>query len=113
MNGTSVVVTFEPHPLHFLMPEKAPLRLNTPEEKVRLLAASCIDILVILKFDQELANLSADKFVQDILIGKLGVRCLIVGYDYAFGRDRQGDIHFLQQQADRNDFTLEVLEPIR
>jgi riboflavin kinase/FMN adenylyltransferase len=112
-NGSAVVVTFEPHPLHFLAPEKAPLRLNTPEEKVRLLAASCIDSLVVLNFNQQLAEMSATDFVNDILVGKLGVKHLIVGYDYAFGRNREGDTRFLAEQAELHGFTLEVLEPVR
>ncbi len=113
LDGTSAVVTFEPHPLRFLAPEKAPLRLNTPEEKVRLLGASCIDMLVVLNFDHQLAEMPAEAFVREILVGKLGVRYLIVGYDYAFGRDRQGDTAFLADQAKIHGFTLEVLEPIR
>ena len=72
LDGTSVVVTFEPHPLRLLAPQKAPLRLNTPEEKVRLIGASCIDILVVLPFDRQLAEMSAEAFVRDILVGKLG-----------------------------------------
>lgn len=113
LGGTAVVVTFEPHPLRLLAPDKAPLRLNTPEEKVRLLAASCIDLLVVLNFTRELAEMPAPDFVREILVGKLGVKHLIVGYDYAFGRDRQGDTEFLAQQARLYNFTLEVLEPIR
>jgi riboflavin kinase/FMN adenylyltransferase len=112
LSGTSVVVTFEPHPLRFLAPEKAPLRLNTPEEKIRLIAASCIDLLVILHFDQSLADMSARAFVREILVRSLGVKHLIVGYDYAFGRDRSGDTGFLKDQAVLNGFTLEVLEAI-
>lgn len=112
LSGTSVVVTFEPHPLRFIAPEKAPLRLNTPEEKIRLIAASCIDLLVILHFDQALADMSAQTFVRDILVRSLGVKHLIVGYDYAFGRDRLGDTKFLQEQATLNSFTLEILEAI-
>ena len=113
LQGTSVVVTFEPHPLRLLAPEKAPLRLNTQEEKVRLIGASCIDILVVLRFDCRLAEMSAEAFVRDILVGKLGVMHLIVGYDYAFGRDRRGDTAFLATQAVVHGFTLEVLEPVR
>jgi riboflavin kinase/FMN adenylyltransferase len=113
LDGTSVVVTFEPHPLRLLAPEKAPLRLNTPEEKVRLIGASCIDILVVLNFDHRLAEMSAEAFVRDILVGNLGVKHLIVGYDYAFGRDRRGDTAFLASQAVIHGFTLEVLEPVR
>lgn len=111
--GTSVVITFEPHPLRFLDPRKAPLRLNTPEEKIRLLAASCIDILVVLSFNRQLAELPAEEFVRDILVNKLGVKHLIVGYDYAFGKGRRGDKDFLARQSQRYNFTLEVLEPIR
>ncbi len=113
LNGTSVVVTFEPHPLRFLAPDKAPLRLNTPEEKIRLFGASCIDMLVVLKFDETLASMSAQEFVEQILVAKLGVAHLIVGYDYAFGRNREGDTKFLSAQADRFGFTLEVLEAVR
>lgn len=112
LKGTAVVVTFEPHPLRLLAPEKAPLQLNTPEEKVRLLAASCIDLLVVLAFTRQLAEMSAEAFVRDILVGKLGVKHLIVGYDYAFGRNRQGDTKFLTAQAERHNFTLEILKPI-
>lgn len=112
MRGTAVVMTFEPHPLRLLAPERAPLRLNTPEEKVRLLAASCIDLLVILNFTRALAEMSAEDFVRTLLVNRLGVRHLIVGYDYAFGRDRKGDTAFLAEQARLCGFTLEVLDPI-
>lgn len=113
LKGTAVVVTFEPHPLRLLAPDKAPLQLNTPAEKVRLLAASCIDLLVVLNFTRQLAEMPAEVFVRDILVGKLGVKHLIVGYDYAFGHNRQGNTDFLQAQSDIHNFTLEVLEPIR
>ena len=112
LDGTSVVVTFEPHPLRLLAPEKAPLRLNTPEENIRLIGASCIDILVVLNFDLWLAEMSAEAFVRDILVGQLGLTHLIVGYDYAFGRDRRGDTAFLTSQAALHGFTLDVLEPV-
>ena len=112
LQGTAVVMTFEPHPLRLLAPEKVPLRLNTPEEKVRLLAASCIDLLVVLNFTRLLAEMPAEDFVREILVRRLGVTHLIVGYDYAFGRDRQGDTAFLAGQARHYGFTLEVLEPI-
>ena len=113
LKGTAAVVTFEPHPLRLLAPDKAPLQLNTHEEKTRLLAASCIDLLVVLKFTRQLADMPAEDFVRDILVRKLGVKHLIVGYDYAFGRDRQGDTDFLAVQSELHNFTLEILEPIR
>ncbi len=111
--AAAAVITFEPHPLRLLAPEKAPPRINTPEEKVRLIRASCIDLLVILPFNRKLAALAAADFINGILVGRLGVRHLVIGYDYAFGRNREGDAAFLAAAAKRHGFTLEVLEPLR
>lgn len=111
--AAATVITFEPHPLRLLAPALAPPRINTPREKVRLLRASCIDLLVILPFTRTLSRLSAGDFVDGLLVEKLGVRHLVVGYDYAFGRNREGDAAFLAAAARRHGFTLEVLEPLR
>jgi len=111
--ATAAVITFEPHPLRLLAPEKVPPRINTPAEKVRLIRASCIDLLAILPFTRKLAALSATEFVERILVEKLAVRHLVIGYDYAFGRNRQGDAAFLAAAAKAHGFTLEVLEPLR
>lgn len=110
--GTATVVTFEPHPLRLLAPAKAPPRINTPEEKIRLIRASCIDLLVILPFTPELAALPATDFVDRILVDRLGVRELVVGYDYAFGRNREGNAAFLARAAERHGFSLQVLAPL-
>ncbi len=111
--ATAAVITFEPHPLRLLAPDKAPPRINTPVEKVRLIRASCIDLLLVLPFTRKLAALPAADFVRDILVRRLAVRHLVIGYDYAFGRNRQGDATFLAAAAKRHGFTLEVLEPLR
>jgi riboflavin kinase/FMN adenylyltransferase len=110
--GTATVITFNPHPLKLLAPERAPLLINTYEERERLIAASCIDLLVCLPFTTALAALPATTFVTDILLRALGLKHLIIGYDYAFGRDRQGDAAFLQGCGERYGFTVEVLPPI-
>ena len=111
--ASATVITFEPHPLRLLAPEKAPPRINTPAEKVRLIRASCIDLLAILPFTRKLAALPAAEFVERILVEKLAVRHLVIGYDSAFGRNRQGDAAFLAAAAKAHGFTLEVLEPLR
>ena len=112
INGTAAVLTFEPHPLRLLAPQQAPPRINTPEEKVRLVEASMIDLLVVQEFNHQLAGLSAEDFVREILVGKLAIRHLIVGYDYAFGRNREGDIDFLKSKSLEYGFVLETLDPI-
>ena len=112
IEGTAVVVTFVPHPLKVLDPERAPRLLNTYAEKERLVAASCIDIMVSLPFTSELADMPARDFVRDILVGRIGLRHLVVGYDYAFGRNREGDAAFLQRQGQKLGFSVEVIGPV-
>jgi len=109
----ATVITFEPHPLRLLAPPLAPPRINTPVEKVRLIRASCIDLLLVLPFTRRFAALSATEFVDSILVDKLAIRHLVIGYDYAFGRNREGDAAFLAAAARRHGFTLEVLEPLK
>lgn len=112
IGGTSVVVTFVPHPLRLLAPERAPRLINTYAEKERLIEASCIDVLLCLPFTREMAALSAERFVAKVLVEKIGVRELIVGYDYAFGRGREGDVEFLRRAGRERGFAVEVLGPV-
>jgi len=109
LDGVATVVTFNPHPLKVLAPLQAPRLLNTYQEKERLIEASCIDLLVILPFDQALAQLSAREFVERVLVKGLGVKHLIIGYDYAFGNNREGDADYLREQGRSYGFTVEVL----
>jgi len=109
LDGLATVVTFNPHPLKVLAPLQAPRLLNTYQEKERLIEASCIDLLVILPFDQALAQLPAREFVERVLVKGLGVKHLIIGYDYAFGNNREGDADYLREQGRIHGFTVEVL----
>lgn len=112
LGGTATVITFSPHPLKLLAPRRAPLLINTYAERERLIAASCVDLLVTLPFTRELAALSAEEFTDNILVKGLGVQELIIGYDYAFGRDRLGDAGFLRRAGERYGFSVEELSPI-
>lgn len=112
LNCPSVVYTFDPHPLKFLAPDKAPRLLNTPEEKRRLIAASHVDYLVETPFTSEFSAMSPEQFVEDILIDKLHVTALVVGYDYAFGKGRHGNAEFLKAYGNKKGFTVEVLQPV-
>ena len=89
--GESVVLTFDPHPLKFLAPDKAPALLNTAAEKQRLIAASHVDLLIEAPFTKALAEMTPEHFVDQILIDSLQAQALVIGYDYAFGRGRRGD----------------------
>lgn len=110
--GVSVVVTFIPHPLKVLSPERDFRLITTYAEKERLIAESGVDYLVTLPFSREFAALPAAVFVRDILIGLLGMKRLIVGYDYAFGRNREGGAELLRRLGREMGFDVEVLEQI-
>jgi len=110
--GVSVVVTFIPHPLKVLSPERDFRLITTYAEKERLIAESGVDYLVTLPFSLEFAALPAAVFVRDILIGLLGMKRLIVGYDYAFGRNREGGAELLRRLGREMSFDVEVLEQI-
>src|SRR5690606_9101299 len=92
LEAKSVLVTFEPYPLAVLRPEAAPQRLTTLVEKKDLLAREGLDYVVVLPFTRELAQLTAREFVQEILVERLRLRHLVIGYDHRLGRDRSGDL---------------------
>ncbi|MDD2558543.1 MAG: bifunctional riboflavin kinase/FAD synthetase [Desulfuromonadaceae bacterium] len=112
-SGVSVVCTFEPHPLKILAPDHAPRLINTRAEKERLIAASQVDILLQIPFDHHLAAMSPVTFVDEILLGKLGVQHLIVGFDYAFGKGRAGSVGFLCAQGKDKGFGVDIFGPVQ
>lgn len=108
----SVVVTFEPHPLKILAPESAPSLITTYEQKTALIAASGVDYLVVVPFSQEFSRVPANDFVLKVLCYPLGMRHIIIGHDYAFGRGREGNFKTLETLGALNGFTLEDIPPI-
>jgi riboflavin kinase/FMN adenylyltransferase len=93
----SVVVTFEPQPKEFLSPGNAPARLSSLADKARKLSMLGVDRLIVLPFNHRLRSLSADEFVQTILVEQLNTQWLQVGDDFRFGADRKGNVDFLRQ----------------
>jgi riboflavin kinase/FMN adenylyltransferase len=107
-NGTSVAVTFDPHPLQVLRPEGIKL-ISTCEQKAELIEHAGIDVLVIIPFSMKFAAITADYFVDYILRKTIGVKELVVGYDYAFGKGRVGNIDFLKTQGKEKGFSVAVV----
>lgn len=107
--GCSVVVTFDPHPLTVLRPGGIQL-ISTIAQKIEQIDKAGIDILIIIPFDRSFASTTAEQFVQDILIGTIGMSELVVGYDYAFGKGRSGDTVFLKEQGRQKNFPVTVVE---
>ncbi|VAW35306.1 FMN adenylyltransferase / Riboflavin kinase [hydrothermal vent metagenome] len=110
-HGTSVAVTFDPHPLKVLRPGGIRL-ISTTSQKIELIEAAGIDVLVVIPFDLDFAATTAEQFVDDILVGTIGVRELVVGYDYAFGRGRRGNIDFLKERGRESGFPVTVIDPL-
>ncbi len=108
--GTSVAITFAPHPLKVVRPEVGIKLISTCEQKRELIALANLDVLIIIPFTKEFARMPAVDFVDRVLLGTIGVRELVVGYDYAFGKGRQGDIPFLRQQGQEKGFKVSVVE---
>lgn len=109
----SVLVTFHPHPLKIVRPDQAPPLLTTPAEKKEILAETGLDYAVFLSFNHVLAAYSPQRFVEEILIGRLGVQELVIGYDHGFGKGRSGDVLTLRDIGRDLRFTVDVVSPIR
>jgi riboflavin kinase/FMN adenylyltransferase len=108
----TVVIIFEPQPIEYFAPDKAPKRLARFREKIAYLKAQQIDYLLCLRFNQELAGQSAEDFVRKILIEGLNTKHLVIGDDFHFGKNRQGNFEFLQQHSERFGFTVDETETL-
>lgn len=110
-NGESVIFTFAPHPRLVLNPTEDSLRLlTTLDEKISLLEEAGVQHLIIYPFTKPFADLSYTDFVREVLVEKLHVESLVVGYDHKFGKDRKGDFEMLKSLALAFKFNLEKLD---
>ena len=108
----SILVTFDPHPLRIVRPEHAPLSLTTPVEKKEILAESGLDYAVFLSFTPALSRYEPRRFVEEILVERLRVEELVIGYDHGFGKDREGDPESLERMGAELGFTVDVVSPV-
>jgi riboflavin kinase/FMN adenylyltransferase len=102
----SVVITFEPQPREFFAGDKAPPRLTRFSEKYRLLQAEGMDRHLCLTFNERLRSMTAEQFVEELLLRGLAVEHFVVGDDFRFGCDRSGDYEMLSQAGERHGFTV-------
>jgi len=101
-----MVMLFEPHPLELFAGDKAPARLTRLREKLRYLQQAGVDAVLCARFDHRFAAQSAQSFIADLLVGKLGVRFLAVGDDFRFGAGREGDFLLLQKAGAEYGFDV-------
>lgn len=103
IGGTSIAITFEPHPLRALGISSPPL-ITRYDQKKELIEKSGIDVLICIPFDRSFAAITAHDFIEKILVNKIGMKGIIIGPDYTFGRDRTGTIDLLKAQGKRLGF---------
>lgn len=112
LGGDAVCFTFEPHPARVLAPQLAPQLITSRDRKLELVEAAGIDVAVLEPFTRELASLSPDAFLRDIMVEVLGARHIVVGYDFTYGRKRSGSTEMLRAFGDQHGFTTEVVAAV-
>ncbi len=112
IGGTSMVMSFDPHPVKVLAPERNIKLLTTLEEKARLIEAMGIDVLLCVKFDKEFSRMLPDDFIHDVLVEKIHVKEIIVGTEYAFGRNKKGTIDLLRRRGERFGFGVKAVRNV-
>jgi riboflavin kinase/FMN adenylyltransferase len=112
VDGTSMVFTFEPHPLQVLAPEKAPPLLTTYAQKIRLIAVLGIAVGLRVPFTEQFARQEPIEFVREVLWRHLGIHEVVVGHDFRFGHRRAGTVDFLQAQAAPFGYRVTVIPAI-
>jgi riboflavin kinase/FMN adenylyltransferase len=110
---TSLLLTFDPHPLELLRPERAPLLLTTRTEKLAAIERAGVDIVAVLPFTRELSDLSADEFVDTILRERFRMAALLIGHDHGFGKGRSGDVETLRSLGHSRGFEVDVIPPVQ
>lgn len=111
-NLETAVLTFWPHPRFVFNPNENLKLLNTLEEKRFLLEKCGIDTLFLKEFDKEFRNLTGEEFVRQILVDKLNIKYLIIGYDHSFGKNKSGNFELLQKLSGELGFEVERMEAI-
>lgn len=110
--GPLVVLTFEPHPRRYFVPDTAPFRLTLTPAKTRLLGEFGVEAVLAQRFDADFAALSAEAFVDDVLLAGLGARHAVCGYDFTFGARRGGNVERLRELGAARDLGVSVLDPV-
>jgi len=99
IDGTSIAMTFEPHPMRILKQNGHPPLITLYEQKAELIGRTGIDVLICVPFSKAFASLTADQFIKDLLVNKIGMKAIVAGEDYSFGKNREGNIAMMKSYA--------------
>jgi riboflavin kinase/FMN adenylyltransferase len=106
------IVTFEPHPRSLFRPDDPPFRLTPLRPKAHALEALGVDLLFVVHFDRTLSEMSAARFVEQVLVGDLGIAHAVAGWDFVFGHKRAGDMGFLRAAGESHGFGVDEVRPV-
>lgn len=109
INGTSIAMTFNPHPVRVLKQNGHPPLITVHELKTELIDKTGIDVLISVPFTPEFASIPAGDFIIDLLVKKIGMKAIIVGKDYTFGKNREGNLEFLKNCSKEYGFEVIVV----
>jgi len=113
IGGTALAMTFDPHPIRVLKPNHHPPLITLMEQKIELISKTGIDFLICVPFDKQFADITADQFIRDLLIKRIGMESIIVGHDYTFGKNREGNLGLLEKYAGLLGFEIVVADWIK
>jgi len=112
LNGTSIAMTFEPHPIRVLKKNNHPPLITLYEQKVELIEKAGLDVLICIPFTQEFAAIPAKEFVEDILVKRIGIKAIAVGEDYTFGKNREGNLALLKTLGNQCGFEVILIDEL-
>ena len=110
LGAKATAMTFEPHPHEYFSPQNAPPRLLRWRDKLEKLAEAGVDQVFSLRFNESLSQTSAEDFVRKYLVEGIGVRHVVIGDDFRFGRKRSGDVHLLRKLGAQWDFSISTVD---
>lgn len=109
----AAAVTFDPHPARIIAPERAPRIMTTAQQRIAAMKAAGIDEVFVLRFTPEMALLTPEQFVRDVLVGELHARAVVVGEDFRFGHKHAGDARLLRSLGEELGFLTEFVAPVQ
>jgi riboflavin kinase/FMN adenylyltransferase len=112
LSVASLACTFDPSPVEVLQPERAPVPITTLDERLELIAEAGVQVTIVLPFTTALASMEPETFIEDVMLKKLGVREIVVGFNHRFGRGARGDPALLETLAARLGFRAHVVAPL-
>ena len=113
IGGTSIAMTFNPHPIRVLQKNNNPPLITLHEQKIELIERAGIEVLICIPFTEQFASISAEDFIKVLLIDKIGMKAIVVGKDYTFGKNREGNLAFLKSLASQLDYEVIVADWIK